>query len=171
MVETAKGLLDRGQYDAARGQARSAANLLPAEAEPQALLALIDETESKKREQEQREHDAQRRANAAAPVVTMAKAAETREDFVRAGWLAENALALDPDCAEAREIIDRARAKVAADPGLADETVTGADHTLIIVPETPLWRRIVERLRYCLAIAIALAARWRGAREPRVKQS
>jgi hypothetical protein len=165
-------LLDRGQYAAARGQARSAANLLPAEAEPQALLALIDEAESKKREQEQREHDAQRRANAAAPVVTMARAAETSQDFVRAGWLAENALALDPDCAEAREIIDRARAKVAADPGLADETVTGADqNTLIIIPETPLWRRIVDRLRNWLTIAIALAARWRGASEPRVKQS
>lgn len=172
MVETAKGLLARGQYAAARGQARSAANLLPTEAGPLALLPMIDEAELKAREQEQRELDARRCANAAAPVIAMAKAAETREDFVRAGYFAENALALDPDCAEAREIIDRARAKVAADPGLADETVTGADqNTLIIIPETPLWRRIVERLRYWLTVAIALAARWRGASEPRVKQS
>ena len=135
------------------------------------MLALIDEAELKWREQEKREQDARRRAHATAPVIAMAKAAETREDFVRAGWLAENALALDPDCAEAREIIDRARAKVAADPALADETVTGADqNTLIINPEAPLWRRIVERVRNWLTIAMALAARWRGASEPRPKQ-
>ena len=171
MVETAKGLLSRGQYAAARREARSAANLLPAEAEPLALLALIDGAELKWREQEQREHDARRRANATAPVIAMARAAETTEDFVRAGWLAENALALDPDCAEAREIIDRARTKVAADPGLADETVTGAENTLIINPALPLWHRIFETLRNWLTIAMALAARWRGASEPRVKQS
>jgi tRNA A-37 threonylcarbamoyl transferase component Bud32 len=171
MIETAKGLLSRGQYAAARREARSAANLLPAEAEPLALLALIDGAELKWREQEQREHDARRRANATAPVIAMARAAETTEDFVRAGWLAENALALDPDCAEAREIIDRARTKVAADPGLADETVTGAENTLIINPALPLWHRIFETLRNWLTIAMALAARWRGASEPRVKQS
>ena len=172
MVETAKGLLSRGQYAAARREARSAANLLPAEAGPLALLALIEEAELKWREQEQRELDARRRANATAPVIAMARAAETSQDFVRAGWLAENALALDPDCAEAREIVDRARTKVAADPGLADETVTGADqNTLIINPAPPFWRRIVETLRNWWTVAMALAAKWRGASEPRVKQS
>jgi hypothetical protein len=171
MVETAKGLLGSNQHAAARAQARAAANLLPAEAGPLALLALIDEAELKWREQEKREQDARRRAHATAPVIAMANAAETRQDFVRAGWLAENALALDPDCAEAREIIDRARAKVASDPALADETVTGADqNTLIINPEAPLWRRIVERVKNWLSTAMALATGWRGANEPRPKQ-
>ena len=171
MVETAKGLLSRGQYGAARREAQSAANLLPAEAGPLALLALIDEAELKWRQQEEREQDARRRAQATAPVIAMARAAETGQDFVRAGWLAENALALDPDCAEAREIVDRARTKVAADPGLADETVTGAENTLIINPAPPLWRRIVATLSNWWTIAMAMAAaKWRGASEPR-KQS
>ena len=86
MVETAKGLLSRGQYAAARREARSAANLLPAAAEPVALLTLIEEAELKWRQQEKREQDARRRAHATAPVIAMAKAAETgRTSFVPAG--------------------------------------------------------------------------------------
>jgi hypothetical protein len=167
MVDTAKGLLARGQHAAARAQARSAANLLPAEAEAVALLALIDEAESKAREQEQLERDARCRVNAAAPVLAMARAAEATQDFVRAGWLAENALALAPDCVEAREIADRARAKVAADPALADETVTGADQdTLIINPEASLWSRAVEMVRNWLTIATTMATRWRASEPP-----
>ena len=116
MLQTARTLLGRGKYGAARELARSAANLSPSDGEPLALLAEIDGQESTAREAEQRERDARHRAKAAAPVLAMAKAAELRQDFVRAGWLAENALALDLDCAEARQIVESVRAKLSAQP-------------------------------------------------------
>ncbi len=165
MLQTARALLSRGKYGAARKRAQSAANLSPADGEPLALLAEIDGEESTAREAEQREHDARRRAKAAAPVLAMAKAAERKQDFIRAGWLAENALALDLDCADARQIIESVRARLGAQPNLAEDTVkigeggeptSDPEDTLTLSPVAPVWRRLATTLKnWCRAAGVS----------------
>jgi hypothetical protein len=180
MLQTARTLLGRGKYGAARELARSAANLSPSDGEPLALLAEIDGQESTAREAEQRERDARTRAKAAAPVLAMAKAAELNQDFARAGWLAENALALDLDCAEARQIIESVRARLSAQPHLAEDTVKIAedggrapdsDDTLTLSPVAPMWRRLVSALTNWWQATRALLIKRRAAGDPIVKES
>ena len=65
-----------------------------------------------------------------APILERARQAEAQDDMVRAAWLAENALALDLECREAKEIIRRVQAHIAANPTLTEDTVdvpTGRD--------------------------------------------
>jgi hypothetical protein len=86
----------------------------------------------------------------------MARAAEASGDFTRAGWLAENALALDSHCDEARAIIQRAQATLPAGPASDDDTVKvsgGAasrppdtEDTVTLVPAVPAWRRLADAI-------------------------
>lgn len=159
-MQDARALLARRKFRAAREAARIAVALCPDDAAATALVEVIMAEEAQAQELVQREEDARRRAKAAAPVVAMARAAEAERDFSRAGWLAENALALDVDCAEANGILERARATLAAEPALADETVRvgssgtrtpDPDDTLTLSPVRPAWRRLGDTLIQRLA--------------------
>jgi tetratricopeptide (TPR) repeat protein len=119
----ARDLLGRGKYQKARGSVQKAAQLNPASEEVPVLLAQINADEARAKADRERARLGHQRARAAAPVVAKARAAEAENDFARALWMAENALALDPDCAEARQILERTRAQLEAQPALADETV------------------------------------------------
>ena len=85
----------------------------------------------------------------------MAKSAEASRDYARAGWLAENALALDPHCDEARAIIQRTQAVLSAEPESEDDTVKVAgasrppdtEDTVTLVPSLPVWRRLADVIR------------------------
>ena len=156
LVERARTHLERRKYDSARDQARSAAALAPSDERIQALLAAINEAEAKANEEERQEREARQRQKAAAPMLVLAHAAEAAQDLARAAWLAENALALSPECTEAREIMQRAQARLSAEPELADETVnvtSGAkrkadiEDTVTLVPEEPAWRRLAGLVR------------------------
>ena len=159
-LQDARALLERGKFRAARDAARTAATLCPDDAAATALLEAIVAAEAQALELVRRDEEARRRAKAAAPVVAMARAAEAERDFSRAGWLAENALALDVDCAEAKGILERARATLAAEPALADETVRvgssgtrtpDPDDTMTLGPVRPAWRRLGQTLIQRLA--------------------
>ncbi len=156
LLQRARTLLERRKYASAREQVQAAAKLTPSGGEAQALLAAIDEAEAKAREQERRDQEARQRTKASAPVLALARAAEASHDYARAGWLAENALALDPECAEARQIMQRAQEKLSAEPELADETVkmSGAankpkdiEDTVTLLPAASPWQRLAGILR------------------------
>jgi hypothetical protein len=153
--------------------------LLPTDADAAALLADIDTQESRAREQEQREQDRRRRAGAAAPVLALAREAEVRQDLIRAGWLAENALALDPDCADAQQIVERARARLFAEPDLADETIRVQDGatpladpeaTLMLAPAPSFGRRVANTLKQWSQHVSTLGAGLRASNQARVKR-
>jgi tRNA A-37 threonylcarbamoyl transferase component Bud32 len=122
-LREAADLLRLGKYEKARRTVNKAAQLTPASEDVSALLAQINAEEAQAALERERTRVAQLRAQAAAPIIAMARAAEARNDFVRALWTAENALALDLDCPEAREILQRAKARLDEQPALADETV------------------------------------------------
>jgi hypothetical protein len=92
-------------------------------------------------------------------VITRARAAEVARDYARASWLSENALALDPDCVEARQIMERAEAALAAQPELADETVrdvgakaVDAEDTVTLVNPKSTWSRLAGALKNWMPI-------------------
>jgi serine/threonine-protein kinase len=156
LLQRARALLDRRKYASAREQAKAAGDLIPSNPQVQALLADIDRAETSALEEERREREARQRTKAAAPVLAMARAAEASGDFTRAGWLAENALALDSHCDEARAIIQRAQATLPAGPASDDDTVKvsgGAasrppdtEDTVTLVPAVPAWRRLADAI-------------------------
>jgi tetratricopeptide (TPR) repeat protein len=156
LLQRARMLLERKKYGSARDSARSAAALSPSDDQIKALLTTIDDAEAQANEEERLEREARQRNKAAAPVLALAKSAEAAQDLARAAWLAENALALDPGCAEAQEIVQRAQARLSAQPELADETVNMAggarrpadvDDTVTLVPEEPAWRKLAGLVR------------------------
>jgi eukaryotic-like serine/threonine-protein kinase len=156
LLQRARGLLDRRKYASAREQAKAAGDLIPSNPQVQALLADIDRQEAGAQEEERQEREARQRTKAAAPVLAMAKSAEASRDYARAGWLAENALALDPHCDEARAIIQRTQATLSAEPESEDDTVkvTGAasrppdtEDTVTLIPSLPVWRRLADVIR------------------------
>ena len=156
LMQRARTLLERKKFGTAREQARSAVALAPADDQIHALLAAIDEAEARANEEERLEREARQRNKAAAPVLALAKSAEAAQDLARAAWLAENALALDPGCAEAQEIRQRAQARLSAEPELADDTVNttssarrpaDAEDTVTLVPEEPAWRKLAGLVR------------------------
>ena len=156
LLQRARGLLDRRKYASAREQAKAAGDLIPSNPQVQALLADIDRKEAGAQEEERQEREARQRTKAAAPVLAMAKSAEASRDYARAGWLAENALALDPHCDEARAIIQRTQATLSAEPESEDDTVklAGAasrppdtEDTVTLIPSLPVWRRLADAIR------------------------
>ena len=160
-LQKARAFLEKRKYATARENAQAAANLDPADGRAKALLASIDEAEVKARDEERRDREARQRNKAAAPVLALARAAETAQDLARAGWLAENALALDPECVEARQIIERAHAALSTEPELADDTVkmTGAanrtvdvEDTVTLMPVLSAWQRLTGLIRSWIPI-------------------
>ena len=156
LLQRARALLDRRKYASAREQAKAAGDLIPSNPQVQALLADIDRKEAFAQEEERQEREARQRTKAAAPVLAMAKSAEASRDYARAGWLAENALALDPHCDEARAIIQRTRATLSAEPESEDDTVKITDaagrppdteDTVTLIPSLPVWRRLADVIR------------------------
>jgi tetratricopeptide (TPR) repeat protein len=150
-LREARVLVSKGKYKKAREAVAAAAALNPNNAEVAGALAEISALEARADEERERAQLAEERAHTIAPILASARTAEAQRDFVRAAWTAENVLAIDLDCAEARLILKRSREALAAQPALADETVderSGADPdgTVTLVPIT-LWSRVVLALR------------------------
>ena len=155
-IEEAEQQLARGKFQKARALVSKAANLNPADGRHKLVLARIQEAETRVAAEAERERLANQRAKAVAPIIARARAAEAQRDFVRAAWTAENALAMDPECAEASEIHRRACEQIEAQPALADKTVdlTGGpggsgdpDDTVSLTRPTGAWGRITAALR------------------------
>jgi serine/threonine-protein kinase len=156
LLQRARGLLDRRKYASAREQAKAAGELTPSNPQVGALLAAIERAEAAAVAEERLEREARQRTKAAAPVLAMARSAEASGDVTRAGWLAENALALDPHCDEARAIIQRTLATLPAGSASDDDTVKVAgaagrppdsEDTVTLVPSLPVWRRVADVIR------------------------
>ena len=73
----------------------AAAALDPQNSDAAGALAEINALETRAAEERERARVAENRARAIAPMLEMARAAETERDFVRAAWTAENILAID----------------------------------------------------------------------------
>jgi colicin import membrane protein len=110
-LEEARQQLARGKFQKARALVSTAADLQPESPEHKTVLAQIQEEEARAEAEAERQRIARQRAKAVAPILERARAAEAQGDFERAAWTAENALALDLDCAEAKAILERARAR------------------------------------------------------------
>ncbi len=155
-LEEARQQLARGKFQKARSLVSAAADLDPQNPQHKAVLAKIQEEEARAEAEAERQRVVKQRAKAVAPILDRARSAEAQGDMERAVWMAENALALDLECAEAREILKRAQARIAANPKLADETVdlpgeTGhgydPDDTASLSRPTGLWDRLATKLR------------------------
>ena len=129
----------------------AAAELNPLDSQHKLVLARIEEEEAHAAAEAERQRVARQRAKAVAPILERAREAEARQDYERAAWTAENALAVDPDCVEAKEILRRARAELAANPRLAEETVdlsdgtgsqTDPDDTVSLMRPATVWERV-----------------------------
>jgi tetratricopeptide (TPR) repeat protein len=156
LLGEARDEMARKRFKKARSLVQQADALAPGSDEAAAVLTAIGEREAQAAADEERARIAAARARAAAPALALARAAEARDDFVRAAWLAENALALDHDCADARDLLERCRARLAAQPALADETVdlvkepgraTDPEDTVNIGRALPPWRRVADAIR------------------------
>ena len=153
-IEDARQQLARGQFAKARALVSSAAELDPDNPDHKALLAEIQAAVQRAAEEAERERLAKQRAKAVAPMLTRARSAEAQGDYERALWTAQNALAVDPDCDEARQILKRAEGQLAANPRLSDETVDlgaaaagDADDTVSLTRPLGLWERVTGALR------------------------
>jgi hypothetical protein len=146
----------RGKFEKARALVSAAADLDPANSHHTLVLTRIQEEEARAAADAERERLAKQREKAVAPILERARAAESDGDYVRAAWTAENALAIDLDCAEAKDILRRATAQLAAQPALADKTVdlTGGtgesgdpDDTVSLTRPTGMWGRVTSAVR------------------------
>ncbi len=155
-LEDARELIGRGKFQKARDLVSAAAQLDPTNGQHKVLLTMIQEEEARLAAEEERQRLARQRAKAVAPILETARAAEARGEFERAAWAAENALAVDLDCAEAKDILRRARAALDANPKLADETVdleadgtqtADPDDTVSLMRRPGLWERIAGAVR------------------------
>jgi tetratricopeptide (TPR) repeat protein len=155
-IEEAKQQLARAKFQKARDLVSAAAALDPDTPGHKALLARIQEDEARAEAEAERQRVVRQRAKAVAPILDRARAAEAQGDYERAVWTAENALALDLECEEARQILQRSRARIAEDPRLADETVdlpgqTGRgadpDDTASLTRPTGMWERLADKFR------------------------
>jgi tetratricopeptide (TPR) repeat protein len=153
-IVDARQHLARGQFAKARALVSSAAALDPDNPDHKAVLAEIQEVEKQAAEAAERERLAKQRAKGVAPILARARSAEAQRDFERALWMAQNALAVDPDCDEAREILKRAESQLAANPRLSEETVDlgasaagDADDTVSLTRPLGLWERVAGAIR------------------------
>ena len=121
-LEEAKQHVGRGKFQKARALVSAATHLDPANNQYGVVLAWIHEEEARAAAEAERRILARRLAIAVAPILERAREAEAQRDYLRAAWTAENALAVDPECAEAKEIWQRAREQLEAQPQLADKT-------------------------------------------------
>ena len=155
-IAEANEQIDRGKFQKAREMVSAAAELDPANSQHKIVLARIQEEEARAAAEAERQRLARQRAKAVGPILERARAAEQRLDYERAAWTAENALAVDLECAEAKDILQRARAQLQANPRIAEDTVDltngsgqqpDADDTVSITRPTGVWDRVTEVLR------------------------
>ena len=153
-IEDARQQLARGQFAKARALVSTAAELDPDNPDHKAVLAQIQDAAKQAAEAVERERLAKQRAKAVAPMLARARSAEAQGDHERALWTAQNALAVNPDCDEAGQILERAQAQLAANPRLSDETVNlgaaaagDADDTVSLTRPLGLWERLAGALR------------------------
>ena len=122
-IDDAKEQLARGKFQKARELVSAASDLTPGNAQHKLLMARIQEEETRVAEEAERQRLAKQRAKAVAPMLERARAEAARGEYERAAWTAENALAVDPDCKEAQQILRDARALIETRPIDADDTV------------------------------------------------
>jgi eukaryotic-like serine/threonine-protein kinase len=122
-IDDAQEQLARGRFQKARELVSAAADLTPGNPQHKLLLKRIQEDEARVAKEAEQQRLARQRAKAVAPMVERARAEAERGEYDRAAWTAENALAVDPECKEAQEILRDARARVQARPVDADDTV------------------------------------------------
>ena len=155
-IEDAKEQLARGKFQKARELVFAAAELTPSDKEHKRMLARIQAEETRVAAEAERQRVAKQRSRAVAPILEQAREADSRKDSERAAWLAENALAVDPDCSEAQQILRKARAEITANPASADETVdltdpTGRkgdpDDTVSLMRTPTVWERLTGAVR------------------------
>lgn len=155
-LEDARQQLARGRFQKARALVSTAADLAPDDPAHKTLLARIQDEEARAEAEAERQRIARQRARAVAPILDRARAAEAQGEIERAVWMAENALALDLECVEAKQILERAKARLAENPRLADETVdlpgetgrgTDPDDTASLTKPTGLWERLAGVFR------------------------
>lgn len=154
-IVEAKQLLGRGKFQKARELALAAASLNPSSSEPAAMLSAIMVGEAAAAAAAEKERIARQRAKAAEPALEQARAAEAQQDWVRAGWMAENALALDLESAEARQILERVRARIAEQPSQDEDTVglageagdANSEDTVTIHSQPTGWRRVTAAIK------------------------
>ena len=154
-IDDARQQLSRGKFQKARALVSAAAALNPENSQHKLVLASIDSEERRIAAEEEQRRQTKQRARAVAPILERARAAEAQAEYERAVWMAENALALDPDSTEAKEILDRMKAQLAANPRLADETVdltnepgtSDPDDTVSMTKPSGVWGRLAEAVR------------------------
>jgi serine/threonine-protein kinase len=156
LLDEATEQLARGKFQKARELVSAAAELDPSNRQHKIVLARIQKEEARFEAEVERQRIAKQRAKAAAPILETARAAEARGEYERAAWAAENALAVDIESTEAKEILRRARAAIEADPRLADETVdlgtaggqpADPDDTVSLTRRIGLWDRFAGVVR------------------------
>jgi len=155
-LEEAKEQLARGKFQKARELVSDAAGLNPSDNAHKLMLSRIQKEEVRVAAEAERQRVAKQRAKAVAPLLEQSRAAEARGEYERAGWLAENALAVDPECAEAQEILRNTRAQIAANPASADDTVDltnetarkgDPDDTVSLARTPSVWERLTGAVR------------------------
>jgi type II secretory pathway component HofQ len=156
LLDEAKDQLSRGKFQRARELVSAAADLNPADDRHKRMLSRIQEEEARVAAEAERQRLAKQRAKAVAPMLERARAELAHGDFERAAWTAENALAVDLDCEEAKHIVRDARARLQANPENADDTVdltneTGRqgdpDDTVSITRPIGIWERLADVVR------------------------
>ena len=154
-IDDARQQLAKGKFQKARALVSAAATLNPENSQHKLVLASIEEEEKRLAAEEEQRRLAKQRARAVAPMLDRARAAETQQEFERAVWTAENALAVDPESTEARLILERVKARLAANPRLADETVdltnepgtSDPDDTVSLTKPSGVWERLAIAVR------------------------
>jgi hypothetical protein len=86
-----------------------------------------------------------------------ARTEAARGEYERAAWTAENALAVDPECGEAQQILRDARAQLQARPVDADDTVDltkdteqksdSDEDTVSFTRPVGVWERLTEAVK------------------------
>jgi tetratricopeptide (TPR) repeat protein len=169
-LEKARQNIARGRFQKARALVAAAAELNPADGEHSVVHDLIQQEETRVAAEAERLQGARQRAKAADPILRRAAAALARGDYENAAWSAENALALSPECDEAKQILTRSREQLAAQPE-RDDTVDligspsgDPDDTVTLLPPTGFWQRARDVLRSWFRAAGSVGAEQSGRR-------
>ncbi|MGH9370970.1 MAG: protein kinase domain-containing protein, partial [Vicinamibacterales bacterium] len=124
LVESARGHLARGRYERAIKEARQAAELDPVGTAAPAVIAEAFRRQADEAAAEAMAKEAAQRATELREMLAAATRLLRMKDFVNARAQAEQALALDPDSSEPKELIAKiATAAALAAKTLEDETV------------------------------------------------
>jgi len=156
-VADAQEQLAKGKFQKARELLSAAADLTPGNPQHKRLLAKIQQEETRQADAAEQQRLAKQRAKAVAPMVERARAEAARGEYERALWTAENALAVDPECKDAQQILRDARARVQARPVDADDTVdltngTGQksdpnEDTVSFTRPVGVWERLTDAIK------------------------